>query len=168
MNLRDALRDQARACASLGSPFTARLLALAADRLTAGAAVADRMLAWPGDTTSRGASVPLRLAGGQHALVQTGQDAGLATRHPGHLHLIFHTIAWQYFPASVQARCDALLLAAGAQATGTTPLAHLGMEADASPDGSVLTLRLWPHGETVPLGRADFHGRWIAWQAPPA
>ncbi|MDK3019052.1 DUF2332 domain-containing protein [Pseudodonghicola flavimaris] len=89
---------------------------------------------------------------------------------PGRLHLIYHTIAWQYFPAEVQARGRALIEAAGARATDTSPLAWLSMEHDGG-KGAAVTLRLWPGDLTLPLGRADFHGRWVAWTAaalPPA
>ena len=40
------------------------------------------------------------------------------------------------------------------------------MEADGLSPGAALTLTLWPGGETIPLGRADFHGRWVDWTAP--
>ena len=86
----------------------------------------------------------------------------LASPRPGHLHLIFHTVAWQYFPATAQARGEALLAKAGARATYDAPLARLGMEADGG-DGAAVTLTLWPSGKIVPLARADFHGRWIRW-----
>ncbi len=83
-------------------------------------------------------------------------------------HLIFHTVAWQYFPTEVQAKCTALIEAAGVQATKDNPLAWLSMENDADPSqkGAALTLRLWPGDLHIPLGRADFHGRWVNWQAP--
>lgn len=84
---------------------------------------------------------------------------------PGRLHLVFHTVAWQYFPADVQARGEALLQAAGARATDAAPLAHLSMEAGGAGDGAALTLRLWPGGQVLDLGRVDFHGRWVDWQA---
>lgn len=353
--LPEALRSQAAACAALGSPFTARLLRLCADRLRPGTPVTDRLFGWPGDLTARADSVPLRLAGALHALVQSGQDPALAAvyppheapdvptdaptdaalwdaieaaltehedfvqlwldsppqtnevrrsavlialagwlqdriglplvlselgasaglnllwdcyglhaggrslgpadpvleltpdwrgralgtalprvaarrgvdlnpldpqadrlrlmsylwadqtdrlirtdaalaearrlrpqvdhgdaaawledrldeTHPGHLHLIFHTVAWQYFPAAVQARATAALARAGAAATPEAPIAHFGMEHDGSPEGAALTLTLWdgsaPGGVTMDFGRADFHGRWVDWQAP--
>lgn len=85
----------------------------------------------------------------------------------GHLHLIQHTVAWQYFPADVQARGRALIEAAGAQAAPNRPLAWLSMESDGDTTGKVgaaLTLRLWPGDITLDLGRADFHGRWIDWK----
>jgi hypothetical protein len=84
----------------------------------------------------------------------------------GRLHLIQHTVAWQYFPNEVQARGNALIEAAGAQATQNRPLAWLSMETDGDTTGKVgaaLTLRLWPGDITLHLGRADFHGRWIKW-----
>ena len=334
--IRQAFRHQAEACASLGSPLMARLMAGLADRLTPGDPVSDQVLGWTGDPSSKADSVPLRLAGGLHALILTGQDPALAAayadpgadptgaalatirQHPGFLtdwlksppqtnevrrsaaliaaahwlnhhfglplilselgasaglnllwdhyalsvqgqsfgpadpalilspdwtgplppsdrptildrrgvdlnpldpltdrlrllaylwadqpdriartraaldlaerlrpqvdradaaewlearlatptegalHLVFHTVAWQYFPPATQARALAALEAAGRR----TPLARLAMEADSQTPGAALTLTLWPGGKTISLGRADFHGRWINWQAP--
>ncbi|MEH6519747.1 DUF2332 domain-containing protein [Sulfitobacter sp.] len=85
----------------------------------------------------------------------------------GHLHLIQHSVAWQYFPLAVQARGTALIEAAGAQATPERPLGWLSMESDGDTKGgkgALVTLRLWPGNITLHLGRADFHGRWINWQ----
>ena len=84
----------------------------------------------------------------------------------GHLRLIYHTIAWQYFPTDVQAAGTSLIETAGAQATSLTPLAWFGMESDINPKGAGLTLRLWPGDLKLTFGRADFHGRWIEWQPP--
>ncbi|WP_299375964.1 DUF2332 family protein [uncultured Tateyamaria sp.] len=88
----------------------------------------------------------------------------------GHMHMIQHTVAWQYFPADAQARGTALIEAAGARATARTPLAWMQMETDGDTTGAVgaaLTLRLWPGDLTLHLGRADFHGRWINWTGTP-
>lgn len=85
---------------------------------------------------------------------------------PGQLRLIYHTIAWQYFPAERQDTGRRLIEAAGAAATDASPLAWFGMEADDNPDGAALHLRLWPGDLTVSLGRVDFHGRWVRWTAP--
>ena len=98
--------------------------------------------------------------GGDWAAVQ------LSRNRPGALHLVYHTIAAQYFPPATRAKLSAALTAAGAAATPEAPLAHLSMEADALPDGAALTLTLWPGARTIPLGRADFHGRWLRWTAP--
>lgn len=340
MKLAEAFHGQARACAGLGSPLTARLLDGLAGRIQPGTALADRLLAWPGDVTGNGSSLALRLASGLHALVRLNRDealvgaysgpdtpdaalvaaalaamarhetfllewvesppqtnevrrsavliaaahelaartglplalselgasAGLnliwdayalrigerrwgaaqpvltlapdwtgpappesrpvvaeragvdlnpldpvadrlrllsyiwadqtdriarteaaldtaarlrpqvargdaidwlalrlATPRPDRLHLVCHTIAWQYFPVEAQARGRALLAEAGARATPAAPLAHLGMEADGEGPGAGVTLTLWPGGRRERLGRADFHGRWVAW-----
>jgi len=89
-------------------------------------------------------------------------ETRLANSTPSTLHLIFHTVAWQYFPPATQARALAAMKAAGDH----SPIARLSMEADGQSPGAALTLTLWPGGDTIPLGRADFHGRWVDWQAP--
>ncbi|PWE31028.1 DUF2332 domain-containing protein [Pararhodobacter marinus] len=85
---------------------------------------------------------------------------------PGHLHLVWSTVAWQYFPRAAQARGTRLMEEAGARATPDAPLAWLSYEADGTSPGAALTLRLWPGNRTLDLGRADFHGRWVDWRAP--
>jgi hypothetical protein len=92
-------------------------------------------------------------------------ETRLKTPPRGHLHLIYHTIAWQYFPQAAQTKGTALIEAAGAQATKDAPLAWLRMEADGASDGAALTLRLWPGDQHITLGRVDFHGRWLRWHA---
>ncbi|MDW3224881.1 MAG: DUF2332 family protein [Paracoccaceae bacterium] len=87
----------------------------------------------------------------------------------GHVHLIQHTVAWQYFPSHAQDRGTALIEAAGRAASTRRPLAWLAMESDGDKTGRIgaaLTLRLWPGDRTYNLGRADFHGRWVKWQDP--
>lgn len=82
--VRDAFRRQAEFCAGMGSPFTARLCDLAAERLQPGTTVGDRLLDWPGDPSNLADAVPLRLAGALHALVLEGRDPGLAGAYPPH------------------------------------------------------------------------------------
>lgn len=91
--------------------------------------------------------------------------AGRLTHHPGQMHLIYTTIAWQYFPTDKQTQGQAIIEAAGASATTDAPLAWLAMEADDDAPGAALTLRLWPENQTINLGRVDFHGRWLRWDA---
>ena len=106
-----------------------------------------------------------------HATVSKGDaiewlGPRLATAPEGHLHLIQHTVAWQYFPPDVQAKGRAMIEAAGEKANATRPLGWLSMESDGDTTGKVgacLTLRLWPGDLKLDLGRADFHGRWINW-----
>ncbi|MCS6622478.1 DUF2332 family protein [Roseibacterium beibuensis] len=340
--IRAAFRDQGKSCAMLGSPFMGRLMSLMADRLTSDSTVGARVLAWQGDVSSAGQSIPLRLAGALHGLILDGLDAKLtaayppntvsdealwaavdgaftrhearlmewldqfpqtnevrrasallpalwhldeiyglplvlselgasaglnlslgrfalhapggiggpadspvqlqpdwrgdappaprtlavaeaagvdrnpldphdpvhalrltaylwpdqphrlaltrgaiwlagappdagdaapwlaarlAEPHPGHLHVVFTTVAWQYFPPETQAAATAALEAAGAKATRAAPLAHVSLEADGRPEGAALTLRHWPDApEPHCLGRADFHGRWVDWR----
>lgn len=90
-------------------------------------------------------------------------ETRLATPRPGALHLVCHTIAWQYFPPEVQSRCSAALARAGASATPYAPLAHLGLEH--APGGSAeLTLTLWPGGTRRHLADASAHCHWIDWK----
>ena len=336
--LAEAFRYQARACASLGSPFMERLCLALADILRPGSPLTDRLFDWPGDLSPRAESVPLRVAGALHALRLRG-DAGLAAVYPpqapdeatfraalsevfereaafidrfidsapqtnevrrsgaliplGHLlggrfdvgwrtselgasaglnlkwdhyalkigekrfgpaeaaltlrpewtgplppdtplrveerrgvdlnpidphaeaerlraylwpdqperlrltdaaiaiageppdrgdavdwllprlghiagqgHLIYSTVAWQYFPPEKREEGRLAIERAGEKATEESPLAWFTMENDGGERGAALTLRLWPGNETYALGRADFHGRWVAWEAP--
>jgi hypothetical protein len=82
--VRAAFLRQAEVCAAMGSPFTARLCRLAAERLAPDGPVARRVLDWPGDPSNRADALPLRLAGGLHALAREGRDAGLAAVYPPH------------------------------------------------------------------------------------
>jgi len=91
----------------------------------------------------------------------------LARPVPRAIHLVCHSIVWQYLPIEKQARGAALLAQAGARVRADEPLAHLAMEDDGTRPGAALRLHLWPADEVVDLGRADFHGRWIDWLAPP-
>lgn len=88
----------------------------------------------------------------------------LETQSTGVVHVVYHTIAWQYFPADVQAKGEALLAAAGAAATASRPLARISMEADGHGPGAAMTLTQWPGGAPRAMGRVDFHGRWIKWE----
>ncbi|MBR9765279.1 MAG: DUF2332 family protein [Rhodobacteraceae bacterium] len=88
-------------------------------------------------------------------------EARLSAPAGGRVHLVYHTIAWQYFPAATRARCEAALARAGAAARPDAPLARLSLEADGARPGAALQLTIWPGGETTALGRVDFHGRWL-------
>lgn len=91
-------------------------------------------------------------------------ETRLKTPWHGQCHLVFHTVAHQYFPEKVQARIATALEAAGACATPDAPLAWVGMEGDGLPDGAAVTLRYWPGNLHLTLGRAGFHGQWGRWQ----
>jgi hypothetical protein len=96
----------------------------------------------------------------------------LAARLPhiaGQTHMIYTTVAWQYFLVEKQRDGLRMIETAGATATPDTPLAFVQMENDGGDNGAALTLRLWPNtfGSDAPLtlGRVDFHGRWVDWTA---
>ena len=93
----------------------------------------------------------------------TWLETRLGAQPAGACHVVYHTIAWQYFPAQAQARGAAMLAKAGEMATAQTPLAHLAMEADGAGPGAKISLTIWPGGDARVLGRADFHGRWVEW-----
>ncbi|SFS02062.1 DUF2332 domain-containing protein [Yoonia litorea] len=88
---------------------------------------------------------------------------GRLDHQDGETHLIYSTVAWQYFPRAAQERGRKMIEAAGEHATDRSPLAWFGMENDGSGKGAALTLRVWPGNLTLDFGRADFHGRWVNW-----
>jgi len=85
------------------------------------------------------------------------QPAGLAR-------VLYHTIVWQYLPEHTKTRIDALLHRLGDEATTDRPVARISFEQDGQPTrGGAIVLTTWPGGESVELGRGDFHGRWAEW-----
>ena len=83
--IRQSFRRQARACEDLGSPFTARLCTLAAERLTEETPVGATILGWPGNPDGTGDALALRLAGTLHALVRSRRDPALSAVYPPHI-----------------------------------------------------------------------------------
>lgn len=77
-DLLDAFGDQARACAELGSPFMERLCSLLARPWPDTGDLAARLAAFEGDPGPSGHSLPLRVAGGLHALHLSGRAPELA------------------------------------------------------------------------------------------
>jgi hypothetical protein len=86
---------------------------------------------------------------------------------PGHLRVVFHTIMWQYMSAADQRSIRNDLKRIGGAASPNSPLAWLRLEPDGERCSAVLHLTMWngagKNGETIQLGRGDFHGRWIRW-----
>ena len=80
--IREAFRRQAGACDMLGSPFTARISRLHAERIEPGTPVTDRILGWQGDPSPSADSVPLRIAGCLHALVLESLSPTLSAAYP--------------------------------------------------------------------------------------
>jgi hypothetical protein len=82
--LQTAFHAQAAACQALGSPFMHRLCTLLAENWPSGSSLADACSAFSGDLGPSGVSLPLRIAGGLHALRLQG-DANLAELYPPNL-----------------------------------------------------------------------------------
>jgi hypothetical protein len=83
----------------------------------------------------------------------------------GRTRVVFHTVAFIYFPPATQARIVRRLEAAGAAATPETPLAWLRYEAEPEQDRFALRLRLWPSGEDRLLATGHPHGAIVRWLA---
>lgn len=121
-----------------------------------------------GDRLERTAAA-LDIAAREHLEVERAEAIGwlrhrLEHPHPGAVHVVYHTIAWQYLPGPLREKGESLIAEAGARATADAPFARLSLEADDKPGDASLTLQIWPPGQKNEIGRGDFHGRWIDWQ----
>jgi hypothetical protein len=83
IRVREAFKEQEGWCARLGSPFTALLCSLLADRLDESTLIGSRVLAWPGDPTGQGDALALRVCGALHSLARSGQEPDLTAVYPG-------------------------------------------------------------------------------------
>jgi hypothetical protein len=81
----------------------------------------------------------------------------------GRVHVLAHTVVWQYLSQSERAAITTTMNDAGTRATHRAPVAWISVEADEVRDGAGVRLTLWPGGERALIGRADFHGRWVRW-----
>ncbi|CAN7457888.1 DUF2332 domain-containing protein [Neorhizobium tomejilense] len=112
----------------------------------------------------------LQIAREHPVLVEKGdalawlRDKRLKVLVPGTVHVVYHSIAWQYLPPEARASGEAILTEAGNRATDDAPLARLQMEMDDDPNSAALSLQIWPTGETRELARIDPHGRWVKWK----
>jgi hypothetical protein len=110
----------------------------------------------------------LDLAAGRPERVETSDaiawlEHRLRGQDDDRVHVVFHTIAWQYLPDESKKRGAALLRQAGSRASAERPLAWLRLEGDGAGPGAALTLTTWPEGEEKMIARADYHGRWVRW-----
>jgi hypothetical protein len=80
--VREAFAEQAAWCVRLASPLTAMLCDLLGRKLDRSTLVGRRVLDWPGEPSSAGDGLPLRLTGGLHALVRQGRLPALARLYP--------------------------------------------------------------------------------------
>ncbi|HEX8062676.1 MAG TPA: DUF2332 family protein, partial [Allosphingosinicella sp.] len=80
--VRAAFARQAEGAGKLDSPFMARLCRLLGERLDRSTETGRRVLGWRGNADVFSDALPLRLAGGLHALVRRGDAPGLALCYP--------------------------------------------------------------------------------------
>jgi hypothetical protein len=135
---------------------------------------ADRMLAylWP-DQPERLARMEaaVALASADPPEVLAGDAAAFLderlTLTEGRAAVVFHSIAFQYFPDTTKARIRARMATVGATATPERPLAWLRFEADdpAASTPPTLRLQLWPEGTDRLLAEAHPHGTSVRWLA---
>jgi hypothetical protein len=88
------------------------------------------------------------------------------------LTVVWHSVVWQYVPASERARGQQAMERAAAQATEDAPLALLVYESRRVPGSADrfrfdLLLRLWPGGLSVSLGHGSGHGIPFDWAEQP-
>ncbi len=81
--------------------------------------------------------------------------------------VVYHSIAFQYFPPATQARIRARLAQLGAATSAARPLAWLRLEMDdpANPAMAAIRLTLWrgQGAEERLLGHAHAHGTFVQW-----
>lgn len=137
-------------------------------------ATADRLLAyvWPDqpERVARAAAAIAAVAADPPPIAQ-GDAAAFVAAHvapePGSCGVVFHSIAFQYFPADSRAAIAAHMDCVGAQARPAAPLAWLRYEMEDGRIGALptLRLRLWRGGEPEDrlLAHAHPHGTFIQW-----
>lgn len=106
----------------------------------------------------------------EHPLHVERADAGAwLSRHveehlPAHTAtVVFHTIVWQYLPATTRDHLRRTLAAASVHATVQNPLCWLRME-PATPTHADLRLTVWPSGEELHLADVGYHGSGLDWK----
>lgn len=134
----------------------------------------ERLLAyvWPDDPDrTRQLEAALAVAGRDPPAVEQGDAADWLERRlvappvAGRTRVVLHSIAFQYFPESTQARIAAMIGRAGAETSESSPLAWLRFEFLTADGKSSLRLRTWPGGEDRLLAWAHPHGKWVRWLA---
>jgi hypothetical protein len=81
---------------------------------------------------------------------------------PGVTRVVMHSVAFHYFPESIQQRIAAHIAAAGSTASAGAPLAWLRYEEYPGDGQFSLRLRTWPGDEQL-LAWAHPHGKSVSW-----
>lgn len=133
---------------------------------------AERLVAyiWP-DQPERieRAETAIRLARAFTPPVVVGEAADwtekrLATRQAdGVMRIIYHTIAFQYFPDEQKRRIRDAIDQSASEATEDRPFGWLSLEMNEETGAIELRLKLWPSGEDMHLANTHPHVSWIDW-----
>ncbi|WP_299323915.1 DUF2332 family protein [Parasphingopyxis sp.] len=81
----------------------------------------------------------------------------------GVLRILYHTIAFQYFPEEQKQRIRAAVEQAAAEASAERPLGWLSLETNPETGAIELRLKLWPAGEGLHLANTHPHLNWVSW-----
>ncbi len=91
-------------------------------------------------------------------------EARLAEPQPeGSSRLVYHSIAFQYFPTASQQRVAAAIERAGERATEKAPIGWLRFERTPDEQEPTLRLKCWPGGEDRLVATCHPHGATINW-----
>lgn len=133
---------------------------------------AEKLLAyiWPDQTERLGnAETAIRLARAFTPPVIQGEAADWAEKRlrdpqtEGVMRILFHTVAFQYFPEDQKERVRAAIEEAGADATEERPLGWLSFELGEDQKAFALRLKLWPSGDDLHLANAHPHVSSMEW-----
>lgn len=113
----------------------------------------------------------VRLAIEQRVAVERADAADfvareLAQSRPGCAVVLYHSIVWQYLPATVRDTLRTLIAEAGERATPAAPFAWLAFEPTSASATPQVALTLWPGGQRLVLAQAHPHGTRVRWQQP--
>ena len=104
----------------------------------------------------------------RHVTVETDDAAVWVLKsvpRPGATTVLYHSVFWQYVPATGQAAMSGAIESHGAAATPDGPFVWLRME----PVGAGFEVRstTWPGGTTRTLAGVHPHGAWVKWLSAP-
>lgn len=92
-------------------------------------------------------------------------NARLSGPAPDGTRVFFHSIFWQYLSVEGQGEIAAAFEKAGSAATDKTPLAWMRMEPEGGIGPPLLTVTIWPGGQTKRLAICHPHGKSVKWVA---
>ncbi len=127
---------------------------------------------WPDMTARlkrlRGAiAIARRVPASVHRRIAAEAIAGIRLS-PRTLTVVWHSVTWQYLSREERAAVDDGIAALGAEATATSPFAHLNMEPQRrdpdSPHEFLVRSRTWPDGRDVILAACAPHGPPVTWE----